>query len=329
MNAFPVPVVDPRDGKPLCPTENGLMAEDGECYPYVRGAYRMLLPHERQGNYTENFGKQWNIFARTQIDDHSGVELSRRRFFAQTGWDEMPGETLLEVGSGAGRFSRVVLQHTRATLYSVDYSAAVEANYANNGPHERLFLFQAGVYALPFPPESFDKVFCFGVLQHTPDVRKTVRSLAEMVKPGGQLAVDFYPIKGWWSKIHAKYILRPWTKNMDHEKLLALIRRYTPRMLAIADFSYKIGLGKIVNRFLPLCDVKVCLPPGLSPEQRLEWAVLDTFDMFSPAYDQPQKISTVEKWFKELGFKDVFAGFVHYEGGSGAVVRGTKPGKTP
>lgn len=41
------------------------------------------------------------------------------------------------------------------------------------------------------------KVFCFGVLQHTPDVNKSVQCLAEMVKPGGELAVDFYPIRGW------------------------------------------------------------------------------------------------------------------------------------
>lgn len=324
MNTFPIPVVDPRDGGPLRLTGEGFVAQDGEVYPFVGGAYRMLLPHERKGNYTENFGKQWNTFARTQVDEHSGVDLSKRRFFAQTDWGDLAGQTVLEVGSGAGRFTEVVLKHTKAELYSVDYSAAVEANYANNGPHPRLRLFQAGVYALPFPPQSFDNVFCFGVLQHTPDVKKSVECLAAMVKPGGRLAVDFYPIKGWWSKIHAKYLLRPWTKKMNHDKLLRLIRRNVPWMLAVADFSYKIGLGKIVNRFLPLCDVKVCLPKGLSPEQRLEWAVLDTFDMFSPAYDQPQRIPTVEKWFKELGFIDVFAGYVKYDGGVSAVVRGRK-----
>jgi len=33
-------------------------------------------------------------------------------------------------------------------------------------------LFQASIYELPFAPRQFDKVFCFGVLQHTPDFKK-------------------------------------------------------------------------------------------------------------------------------------------------------------
>ncbi|MEI2748908.1 MAG: methyltransferase domain-containing protein [Ferruginibacter sp.] len=59
---------------------------------------------------------------------------------------------MLEVGSGAGRFTQIALDHTKANLYSVDYSNAVEANYKNNGPNQRLKLYQASVYELPFAP---------------------------------------------------------------------------------------------------------------------------------------------------------------------------------
>ncbi|RZL40985.1 MAG: class I SAM-dependent methyltransferase, partial [Pedobacter sp.] len=95
----------------------------------------------------------------------------------------------------------------------------------------RLKIFQASIYELPFEKESFDKVFCFGVLQHTPDFNKSVQCLIEMVKPGGELVVDFYPIKGWWTKIHAKYFLRPITKRMDQKKLLKLIENNVDLMI--------------------------------------------------------------------------------------------------
>ena len=62
---------------------------------------------------------------------------------------------------------------------------------------------------------AFDKVFCFGVLQHTPDFQSSVKALISKTKPGGEVVVDFYPIKGWWTKVHAKYIFRPWTKRMS------------------------------------------------------------------------------------------------------------------
>jgi hypothetical protein len=43
----------------------------------------------------------------------------------------------------------------------------------------------------------------------------------------------------------------------------------------------------------------------LTPEQRDEWALLDTFDWFAPAYDQPQTWRTVERWLREAGCSDI------------------------
>ena len=96
-----------------------------------------------------------------------------------------------------GDFSRVILERTKARLWSVDYSMAVESNFHSNNEiaPDRFHLFQANVYELPFPDESFDKTFCFGVLQHTPDFEKSVEALVRKTKPGGEIVVDFYPIR--------------------------------------------------------------------------------------------------------------------------------------
>ncbi len=277
-----------------------------------------------EDNYASNFGLEWNTFQKTQIDKFSGSNVSETRFFTQTGWSrDMQGENILEVGSGAGRFSQIILDHTKANLYSVDYSSAVEANYRNNGPNERLRLFQSSVYELPFEKESFDKVVCLGVLQHTPDFKESVRCLAEMVKPGGDLVVDFYPIKGWYTKLNAKYILRPFTKNMSHDRLMKLIKRNVKWMTKLYDLNLKMGLG-VLNRFIPLCDVDA-KALGLTEKQREEWLVLDTFDMFSPQYDDPQRIKTVVSWFNEFGMKDVKGSMIEYKKGAlAATVRGKK-----
>ena len=317
-----IQIIDPVNGQILEEAKDGLEGNGKTVYPCVNGAYRVV----KDDNYTENFGFQWNKFVGTQVDKASQLDISRVRFFAETKWDkeDLTGKNLLEVGSGAGRFSQIILDHTNANLYSVDYSNAVEANYKNNGPHERLHLFQASIYEMPFAKGQFDKVVCVGVLQHTPDVEKSVQCLIEMVKPGGELVVDFYPIRGWWTKIHAKYIFRPWTKKMSHEKLYKKIDKNIDRLIKTYRFFAKIGLGKPVNRFLPICDLDGTLPRGLPYEQLRELAVLDTFDMFSPQYDQPQKVKTVMKWFSKYGMSDVWGGDVHYENCYAAVVKGIK-----
>ncbi|TAF68311.1 MAG: class I SAM-dependent methyltransferase [Cytophagales bacterium] len=280
-------------------------------------------------NYTENFGFQWNLFEKTQIDHFSQNNQSYERFFSVTQWDkqDLQNQNILEVGAGAGRFSSIVLQHTKANLYAVDYSSAVKANYNNNQQYipARLKLFQASVYELPFLPEQFDKVFCFGVLQHTPNPQKTIEALSQMTRKGGELIVDFYPIRGFWTKIHAKYLLRPFTKNKKPAELYQWIDSHIDQWIAYYDFFEKWRLGKICNRFVPICDLKNTLPHNLSPQQRREWALLDTFDMFSPQYDQPQKINTVKKWFEKLGYQQIFAGYIQYgQNQQVAVVKGIK-----
>lgn len=290
-----IKIVDPRSGKSISDDKN-------------------ILSFVDEDNYTASFGYQWNKFEKTQIDRYNqAVSQSEERLFKVTGWHKngLKGENILEVGSGAGRFSRVVLEHTQANLYSVDYSSAVEANYRNNSHYSvRLKLFQASIYELPFAPKQFDKVFCFGVLQHTPNFKKSVECLCKMVKTGGELVIDFYPIRGWWTKIHAKYLLRPLTKRMRHDRLLELIEKNTDWMIGLYQFLDKIGLH-VLTRFLPICDIRNTLPENLADKNLREWVILDTFDMFSPEYDRPQKIKKIKKLVSDLGGRDVIAKIVN------------------
>ena len=56
----------------------------------------------------------------------------------------------------------------------------------------------------------------------------------------------------------------------------------------------------------------------------MDWIILDTFDMFSAYYDQPQKISTVKNIFMSNKCKIEYAGYVNYDYGVSAVVRAIK-----
>lgn len=318
-----IELLNPFTKSSLQISNEGLYDGEKKIFKKINGAYRVL---QTETNYTENFGYQWNKFVKTQIDNKEN-EVSKKRFFAETKWDkeDLTAKNVLEVGSGAGRFSEVILNHTNANLYSVDYSSAVEANYKNNGHHGKRFtLFQASIYDMPFVPGQFDKVLCIGVLQHTPDFKQSVKSLVAQVKPGGELVVDFYTIKGWWTKIHAKYLLRPFTKKMSHEKLLKKIQRNVNWMIKLYYFLYKIKLG-VLTRFIPIVDIYGTLPyKALTAEQIKEWCILDTFDMFSPEHDHPQSISTVKKWVEEFGLKVTFAGFEKYDETNAPVVRAVK-----
>ena len=304
--------INPYTGALLQWKDNNLVDSEGKFIRHENGVYKFTKDDD---NYTSNFGFQWNKFEKTQIDGQVNSNQSKNRFFAATGWDkeDLTDKNILEVGSGAGRFSNIVLNYTKANLYTLDYSSAVEANYRQNGHNEKVKIMQASIYEIPFAPAQFDKVFCFGVLQHTPDFKKSVKSLVEMVKPGGELVIDFYPIKGWWTKINAKYIFRPITKRIKKETLLRMIVANVGWMMGLYRFFATIGIGKLVNRFIPICDIDNTIPSGLTKQELRDWVILDTFDMFSPEYDNPQQLKTVKKWAEEFGLKNVKAEMISYD----------------
>ncbi len=298
-----IKIINPRNEENLEVTSNGLVDKEGNLFPLHNGAYRMV-PLE---NYSGSFGYQWNKFQKTQIDKFSGRTLTKDRFFAATEWDnvDLKNQNVLEAGCGAGRFTQIALDHTNANLYSFDFSDSVTANFNNNGPNERLKLFQASIYEMPFAKNSFDKIFCFGVLQFTPDVKKSVACLVDVLKPGGELVIDYFPIRGWWTKINAKYILRPITKRISHERLMRLIERNVSWMIGLYNLFDKIKIGRITNRFIPICDIKYTLPHDLTKEELREWVILDTFNMLSPAFEYPQKEQQLVSWLNEFGGQEI------------------------
>src|SRR6202167_5140236 len=159
-------------------------------YPIIAGVPR-FVPLE---NYASGFGLEWTKHARTQYDSHSGIPASEQRFFSQTRWPrDMHGEIILEVGSGSGRFTEQAAR-TGATVVSFDYSYAVDANYASNGTRRNVLIVQADVFAMPFRAATFDRLFCFGMLQHTPSPRRAFRALPRVLRPGGALCADIYKI---------------------------------------------------------------------------------------------------------------------------------------
>ncbi len=267
-------------------------------------------------NYARSFGFQWNTHEKTQLDSYTGRPISEKRLFDVTGWPtDMSGQVVLEAGSGAGRFTECLLK-TGATVYSFDYSSAVEANARNNGSSERLFLFQGDMRSIPLQRAAFDKVMCLGVLQHTPMPNECFHCLAEMVRPGGELVVDVYG-KSVVALLQWKYILRPITTRMDQRRLYEVVFNVVHLLLPAAKNMRRLG-GRAGARLIPIVEYSHL---GLTPEVNEQWAILDTFDMYAPAHDHPQSQQTLKRWFKEAGFTDISV----RPGPNGLVGKGRRP----
>ena len=275
-----------------------LVSTDGHHRYPVRGGIPRFVP---PSNYADNFGMQWNHFAKTQLDSHSGHPISADRFWKATAWNPsaLKDRWVLDVGCGSGRFAEVALA-AGAQVVALDYSSAVDACAANLGHHARFHVVQGDIYALPFAPGSFDFVYSLGVLQHTPDVARAFAALPPMLVGGGRLCVDYYEHTWWKAPMHPRFWLRPVTKRMDKDRLFSLCESLVPTLLAISNAVDSVPLiGRALRRMVPVANFHGVHP--LSPAQLREWALLDTFDWLSPAYDSPQTAATVHQWLERAG----------------------------
>ena len=255
-------------------------------------------------NYADNFGMQWNMFSKTQLDSYSGQKISTNRFWNATKLQpqDIKGKWVLDIGCGAGRFAEVALS-AGANLVALDYSSAVDACYANLGHYPNLHLVQGDIYSLPFVKDFFPIVYSLGVLQHTPDVAKSFEALPPYLQKGGLLIVDLY-----WRRLqtllHTKYLLRPFTKRMKQDKLFGMLQKWIPILLKSSQVLGSVPLiGRLLKRFVPVADYTGVYP--LNAEQLKEWALLDTFDMLAPEYDSPQTVNTILQWFEKAGFTNI------------------------
>jgi hypothetical protein len=93
-----------------------------------------------------------------------------------------------------------------------------------------------------------------------------------------------------FSMLYSKYWVRPFTRRMDKERLLLGIRAVMPVLFPVTEVLFRLpAVGKLFRFAVPVANY---VDAPLTAEQRYRWAVMDTFDMLAPEYDQPQDEAT-------------------------------------
>lgn len=258
-----------------------LRSPGGACFPVVQGV-PIFVPE----NYSSSFGLQWNRYAKTQLDSVNGANYSRDRLEAEVIPRSGPlvGQTVVDAGCGAGRFAEVAAS-LGAEVIAVDMSSAAFAAQRNLAGRSNCHVIQADIRHLPLKMETISGLYSIGVLQHTPNPEETAALLVSQLPEGAWFAFTAYG-KRPWTRLQAKYLLRPLTRRMKPETLLSFIEQVIPRNYAALERALMIpAIGRVLGFMLPVAVYPSKV--AFSVQQRQEEAILDTFDMLSPRFDSP------------------------------------------
>ena len=268
-------------------------------YPIRAGIPRFV----DEDGYTESFGFQWNRFSKVQLDSANGATYSRTRFEEEVGWSrgQLEGEWGLDGGCGCGRFAEIAAE-LGADVVALDYSSAVDAAAANLRPHRNVHCVQGDILRPPIKSRSLAFAYSIGVLQHTPDSNRALKSIINLLAPGGKFALTIYA-RRWYTFLYSKYLVRPLTQRLSSARLLWAIEKLMPWLFPLTDMLFPVPVvGKVAQFMIPVANY--VHKTEFSREERYEEAILDTFDMLSPAYDRPLSSDQVSRALQSMGVRD-------------------------
>ncbi len=161
----------------------------------------------KAAEYKEHIRKQWNNTPCGKVGDltydlNYFTNVENNRYDSYASWmkpfyryddPKHNGTSILEVGFGQGT-DLVQFAKSGAKCTGIDYTPKhfelAKLNFELRGLNADLHLGDAS--QLPFADNSFDKVYSFGVLHHTPDIEKCIDEVYRVLKPGGVFVMSLY-----------------------------------------------------------------------------------------------------------------------------------------
>ena len=262
--------------------------------------------------YTLAFGRQWKKYSKVQLDSFNQSTISEERVKGALNRPlaSLKGLKVLEAGSGAGRFTEILLKYG-AIVYSFDLSEAVEANLENNHENHDLTIFQADIEKIPFRDNYFDISLCLGVMQHTKNSFLSLKELNRVTKRNGIISFDHYQKHlGQYLSLYLIY----WViiKNLNSSTQLKVTEFLTKIFFPIHWFFRNIPLVQfLLRRISPISFYYGMF--NLTKDQHMEVSMLDTHDKNTDYYKRMLSQSELEKLIKKFNFKS----YKVFKGGTG------------
>jgi SAM-dependent methyltransferase/uncharacterized protein YbaR (Trm112 family) len=298
--------------------EGTLISQHGRRFPIEGGVARMGTgPADGavdQEATAGSFGAKWASYREAQRRHLPAFQY--RWFDARYGFGDDAGlarflsgkRWVLDAGSGPGFHTSRYARLSSAQVVGLELSETATAAAREFADVQNLSFVQGDILNPPFGPASFDFVVADQVIHHTPDCPRAFRTLAELVRAGGELAVYVYRRKALLREL-ADDKLRELTTGMSVDDCM----EFSQQVTELGRELSRLGATVKLERGIPLLGID----PGEHDVQRLiywhflkcfwneelgeEISQLVNFDWYHPPYASRHTEEEVLGWCRDAG----------------------------
>ncbi len=256
------------------------------------------VPRFNAEGYVANFSKQWKRF----VDFERFYEVDNETYYSE-GLGLTPSDVavkrVLEIGCGNGRAVGHFLQSEPELFVAIDLSEAVNVVEKRYGRRENLLILQCDIANLPLRSASFDIVFSYGVLHHTPDPKRYFQMISRFVAPAGRLAIYVYRVdsrRGAISNLiqrNSHRLPRPFLISFCGLMTLLGYSLYWQSRIPGLKTLYKFNL-LMTNLFF-----------RINPSKHLQLNYLWAHDFHTTKYTSYHEPAEIYEWYERAGFRQM------------------------
>ncbi len=223
----------------------------------------------KAAEYKEHIRKQWNNTPCGKVGDITYdlvyfENVEKNRYDSYATWmkpfygyesEKHKDISILEVGFGQGT-DLVQFAKGGAKCTGIDYTPnhfeLAKLNFELRGLKADLHLGDAA--NLPFDDNSFDKIYSFGVLHHTPDIDKCIEEVYRVLKPGGTFIMSLYnknSLFHYYTKVFLEGVLRLRFLTLGYMGVMATLEEGADgkNIKPLVNVYNKKSLKPMLNKF--------------------------------------------------------------------------------
>lgn len=222
-------------------------------------------------------GSNYSDFAPRTKEYFEGIEQHRYRThpWIKESIDSfnITNKKVLEIGFGMGT-DHLNLARRGAIMHGIDLTPT---NREISTERFKIYgmksdLITGDAENLPYMDNSFDFVYSFGVIHHSPDTQRIISEIYRVLKPGGKCWITVYhknSVYFWWSVFLVNYLLKGGWKRRTLQQQLSrieypgdnenmVIKLYTRKEFASMFSSFR-SVNSYIKHLL-LCDIAYLAP---------------------------------------------------------------------